>query len=370
MTHPHPPLTAQPGWHETVAEVAAQAQAALPSAPGRVEKAEQLVLAGAVTLLADGTATVQSQQDPATVYTVRQGHCPCPDFSTAPEGQCKHRIAVWMAKRATVLMTQRPPAPNGMPPALPPTPVAAARRQAPTAEERVAEAVAHAERVCQAAVEATPPAYRGFLLFLPRHKKVGGTKSSPLYATIREPYLGVDGRIKMAIDAHRAQGATLVLQTTFAVEPHSGQLLCRATVTSALLGSVTAHARVFVGGSGVDESNPLENAETSAVGRALGFLGYGVYGTGMASAEEVLQAQALRQGVTDDPPAADATADGTPRTGGKPPTAKQQSLLKDLLRETGVPEEEIPAQLAQATTSRAASTRIDQLRSQLRQREA
>jgi hypothetical protein len=44
--------------------------------------------------------------------------------------------------------------------------------------------------------------------------------------------------------------------------------------------------------------------------------------------------------------------------------------LTDLLRETGVPEEEIPAQLAQVTTSRAASARIDQLRSQRRQRDA
>jgi hypothetical protein len=133
---------------------------------------------------------------------------------------------------------------------------------------------------------------------------------------------------------------------------------------------VTAHARVFVGGSGVDESNPLENAETSAVGRALGFLGYGLYGTGIASADEVLHAQAMRQGVTDDPPASAPPACGTPHTEGKPPTAKQQGLLKDLLWEAGVSEEEIAVQLAQVTTSRAASTCIDQLQSQLRQRDA
>jgi hypothetical protein len=41
-----------------------------------------------------------------------------------------------------------------------------------------------------------------------------------------------------------------------------------------------------------------------------------------------------------------------------------------LLRETGVPEEAIAGQLAQIATSREASTRIDQLRSQLRPREA
>ena len=50
-----------------------------------------------------------------------------------------------------------------------------------------------------------------------------------------------------------------------------------------------AHARVFLGGDGVNESNPLETGETSALGRALGMWGFGCYGTGIASAEEVLR---------------------------------------------------------------------------------
>jgi hypothetical protein len=199
-------------------------------------------------------------------------------------------------------------------------------------------------------------------MFLPRNKKVGGTKSNPVYAPIREPYLAVDGRVKMAGDEHRTTGATLVMQTTFVVEPHSGQLLCQATVTSALLGSVTAHARVFLGGSGVDESNPLENAETSAIGRALGFMGYGVYGTGIASADEVLQAQAVRQDASDDPSSPDTRAADPTRIAGKPPTARQQRLLEELLREAGVQEEAIATRVAAIPTSRAASALIDQLR--------
>jgi hypothetical protein len=370
MTPPLASLSAQPGWREAVVEAAAQAQAALSAANGRVDKAAERVLAGAVTLLDDGTATVTSQQDPGTVYTVRPGHCACPDFPNAPAGQCKHRIAVWIAKKATQLLTQRQQAHSGTPPASPRAPAATHRRQAPTADPRIAEAVVQAERVCQAAVEATPPAYRGFLLFLPRKKKVGGSQKDPLYAEIVEPYMGVDGRVKMALDEHRSQGATLVIQTQFVLEPVSGQLLCQATVTSALLGSVTAHARVFVGGSGVNETNPLENAETSAVGRALGFVGYGLYGTGIASADEVLQAQALRQETGDTPLARDPAAADRARPTGKPPTARQQGLLHDLLRETGVPDDEIAAHLALVTTSREASARIDQLRSQLRQREA
>jgi hypothetical protein len=235
----------------------------------------------------------------------------------------------------------------------------------------VTAAQAEAERNCRAAVEATSAAYRGFLMFLPRQKKVGESRGQPLYAEVHTPYFTVDGRVKMALDEHRAHGGTFELQTVFEMEPHSGQLVCRATVRSTLLGQFTATARVFLGArTGVNASNPLENGETSAVGRVLGFMGYGLVGSGIASAEEVQLAQALRPGVPDDALAAETAAADPPRPGGKPPTAKQQALLQDLWRETGVPEEDIPGQLAQLTTSREASARIDQLRSQLRPHEA
>jgi hypothetical protein len=369
MPQPQSPPTAQQVWHEVVAELAAKAKAHLPDANGRIDNAVQLVLRGHVVLEPDGTARVTSQQGSDT-YRVAGGTCECRDFPTAPDGWCKHRLASVLASKATALATQRvqalDAAATAAAPDTPRPPAATDRRRAPTSEQLIADAVAQAEQVCQAAVEATPPAYRSFLTFLPRNKKVGG-KSSSLYAPIREPYLTVDGRVKMVSDEHRDKGATLVIQTTFAVEPHSGQLLCQATVTSALLGSACAHARVFLGGSGVDESNPLENAETSAVGRALGFLGYGVYGTGIASADEVLQAQALRQPAGADAP---ATTSRPPQVQEKPPTARQRQLLEELLRETGVPEEEVPGQLAQVTTRQEASTRINQLRQQRRQHEA
>jgi hypothetical protein len=226
----------------------------------------------------------------------------------------------------------------------------------------IKEVVEQSERACQAAVEETPQAYRGFLAFLPRNKKAGGTRANPVYAAVREPYMGVDGRIKMAMDDHRAAGASLVIQTAFETEPQSGQLLCRAVVTSALLGSATGHARVFLNGSGVDATNPLENAETSAVGRALGFLGYGLYGTGIASAEEVLRAVAAQETLR----AADgAAASDPPAPEVKPPSTRQREFLRNLLERAGMPEDEVEAQLAAVSNSREASLLINQLREQV-----
>jgi hypothetical protein len=177
------------------------------------------------------------------------------------------------------------------------------------ADRRVQEAEAQAEQVCQRAVACTPAAYQPYLMRLPQRKKL----DRDLFVRIQVPYMGVDGRVKMARDEHLEKGGLLNIQTRFVPEPISGQLLCVATVHSTLYGEVTAHARVFLGGEGgtvtnpVDMTNPLENAESSAVGRALGFLGYGLYGTGIASAEEVLTAQQAQPA-----PAAATPDDGPP----------------------------------------------------------
>jgi len=234
-------------------------------------------------------------------------------------------------------------------------------------EDVVQEAIEQAERACQAAVEETLEPYRGFLTFIRQNKRVGGSRQQPLYATIRLPYMRVDGRVKMALDEHRREGATFVIQTQFETDPIADQLLCRATVTSGLLGSVTAHARVFLNGAGVDATNPMENAETSAVGRALGFLGYGLYGTGIASAEEVLLAVAEREAQgADDRPSVNAEhgQPEVPACSRKPPSQRQLAFLRDLLEQTGRSADDIEASMAAVVTSQDASALIDQLRKQ------
>ena len=242
-------------------------------------------------------------------------------------------------------------------------------------EDAVKDAVDQAERACQSAVESTPGAYRGFLTFIPQYKRVAGSKVNPVYASIRLPYMSVDGRVKMALDEHREHGANLVIQTSFETEPASEQLICRATVTSTMLGTVTAHARAFLRGTGVDATNPLENAETSAVGRALGFLGYGLYGTGIASAEEVLSAVAERETqrleAAESEPMSTTPGTETPMAdGGKPPSERQLTFLRKLLNQGGETEDDIDARLAQISTSQEASLLINQLRAQNRTRVA
>ena len=79
---------------------------------------------------------------------------------------------------------------------------------------------------------------------------MGETRQAPVFATVRQPYLSVDGRVKWARDEHLRAGKRFDAQTAFIVEPTSGQLLARATLTSEIYGTVVAHARVFLGGDG------------------------------------------------------------------------------------------------------------------------
>ena len=53
------------------------------------------------------------------------------------------------------------------------------------------------------------------------------------------------------------------------------------------------HAQEVIGSSQVNSTSALENAETSAVGRALAFAGFGVNG-GIASADEMIKAEGTK----------------------------------------------------------------------------
>jgi len=107
---PAPLSTAGPRWQQVVAQVEAQLHAKLrvDALPERLRKALEFVRANAVTLHADGTASVQSGTQ---TYTLAPD-CPCPDAKHRAE-LCKHTLAVELHRRALALfhgIAAEPPA--------------------------------------------------------------------------------------------------------------------------------------------------------------------------------------------------------------------------------------------------------------------
>ena len=182
----------------------------------------------------------------------------------------------------------------------------------------------NAKRLMLEALQKTDPKYRSFIVPIGQWKKVGESGDRDIKAHVELPYMSVDGRVLMAIDEHMAQGKKIIIQPAeFKDDPVSGQKLCQVTVKAELRGEATGTARLFLGGGGANRDNPVENAQTSAIGRALGFLGYGCFGTGIASADEMITAlggDPSRAEVTRDPHTAKAAAAADTPALAAPPT--------------------------------------------------
>jgi hypothetical protein len=110
-------------WPQAVTQVAEQLCATLgmPVAPERLRKALDLVLTHAVTLHADGTASVQSGTQ---TYTLNP-ECPCGDAKNRA-AFCKHTLAVELHRRALALLDGTAYAAAAAPSASPAAAVAAA----------------------------------------------------------------------------------------------------------------------------------------------------------------------------------------------------------------------------------------------------
>lgn len=142
------------------------------------------------------------------------------------------------------------------------------------------------------------------------------------YQRRRTPYMAVDGRVQMMVDEHRREGARFSFSQEIDWEHH----LLTVYFESELIGKTVGTAKIGIGGTGADQTNPVENAQTSAVGRALANAGYGLFGVGIASAEEVLAAINERNAASEQqqaPPAASGKPNlrAIPNTGQK---AQQQ----------------------------------------------
>jgi hypothetical protein len=100
-----------------------------------------------------------------------------------------------------------------------------------------------------------------------------------------KPYMQVAGRV---LEAHQMTKEDLSITTELVSQPDDDLVVFKATVE--IDGGVfTGHAVSNKQSSGIEGQSPWEVAETSAVGRALGFAGFGLV-SGVASAEEVEKA--------------------------------------------------------------------------------
>jgi hypothetical protein len=129
--------------------------------------------------------------------------------------------------------------------------------------------------------------FADYIVVLESRRKVGDE-----WQTSEHAYMAVDGKLAMANEDHRKQGKRLDFAEPKVLLDNPEQLTLQVTVTSEIYGTrhgiATSRKK---GGTPAERDFPWEVAETSAIGRALAAMGYGLLpGAGLASAEDVLRA--------------------------------------------------------------------------------
>jgi len=105
------------------------------------------------------------------------------------------------------------------------------------------------------------------------------------------PYMSVDGRLAMANADHRKQGKKMDFENPVVLVDTPEQLTLMVTIVSEIYGrrhGIATSRRAE--GAAMETQHPWEIAETSAMGRALASMGYGLLpGSGLASAEDMIR---------------------------------------------------------------------------------
>ncbi len=123
----------------------------------------------------------------------------------------------------------------------------------------------------------------------------GRRKVNSEWQTTEHAYMTIDGKLAMANLDHRQQNKRLDFGEPKVLVNTLEQLTLQVTVTSEIYGVrhgiATSRKKL---GTNAEKDWPWEVAETSAIGRALAAMGYGLLpGAGLASAEDMLRAQAM-----------------------------------------------------------------------------
>ncbi len=117
-------------------------------------------------------------------------------------------------------------------------------------------------------------------------------KTEDGWQTTEHPYMTVDGKLAMANQDHARLAKRLDFGPPQVLVDNDEQLTLMVSVTSEMYG--TRHGIATsrrLGGSEIERLFPWEVAETSAIGRALTAMGYGLFpGSGLASADDMLRA--------------------------------------------------------------------------------
>jgi hypothetical protein len=169
-----------------------------------------------------------------------------------------------------------------------------------------------------------------------------------------KPYMMVAGRVGLMHQEADKQGEDISIETDLA--EFAGTYFCVAKVK---IGRKQAVARASVhlnAESGPEVTSPYECAETSAVGRALGFLGYGDV-SGIASADEVISAQSRQNGTRTTPDMTQPPMYNVER----PPSDKQVNFIRKLARDMDWAAGETEAFISTTRTMDQAKTAIDKM---------
>jgi len=103
-------------------------------------------------------------------------------------------------------------------------------------------------------------------------------------------YMTVAGRIDLFWKYAEEKKLAGSIETDYEIQDnqiYAKSIIQLVDLNGVVVRSATGHAHEIIGSSQINRTSAIENAETSAVGRALGMLNFNLPGLGVATADEI-----------------------------------------------------------------------------------